>query len=101
MYHAPPAHPSAAPPGVTCLRCGQSWPRDPVLEVACPSCHAKVGSGCKRPSGHQAQHVHAARDLLALATVLGYGPCPAAEPIAAPQRRATPTNGTTQLTLNL
>lgn len=60
---------------VVCQRCGQEWPRDPVLEVACPTCHAKVGTRCKRPSGHDAE-VHADRDRLAMATVPGYGQCP-------------------------
>ena len=50
--------------------CDRTWPRDPVLEVACPDCRAGIGVKCRRPSGHAAwQHwVHAARDLAA-----GYG----------------------------
>jgi hypothetical protein len=39
---------------VACLNegCGRTWPRDPVLEVACPSCRAPAGRACRRPSGH-------------------------------------------------
>jgi hypothetical protein len=65
--------------------CGRVWPRDPVLEVACPRCAAPPGSPCvaRRPSGH----VHSAafaglpdwghdeRDLAALAAG-AYGVCP-------------------------
>lgn len=52
---------------VFCLNtgCGKSWPRDPVLEVACPDCRQPVGSPCRRPSGHKAAEPHAARDILA------------------------------------
>lgn len=50
----------------TCHTCGQTWPRHPVLEVECPDCRAKVGSWCKRPSGHQAHELHVAREQLAL-----------------------------------
>lgn len=50
----------------TCHNCGQAWPRHPVLEVACPSCHAPIGSWCKRPSGHKAQDLHVEREQLAL-----------------------------------
>lgn len=35
--------------------------RHPVLAVACPSCRAKVGAWCKRPSGHKARHLHRKR----------------------------------------
>ena len=35
-----------------CHRCGERWPRHPALEVECPKCHATVGVGCCRPSGH-------------------------------------------------
>lgn len=51
----------------TCDRCGQSWPRDPALEVECPTCRAAVGTWCKRPSGHKAMRLHSERDLAALA----------------------------------
>ncbi len=78
---------------VTCLRCGQDWPRDPALEVPCPTCKAAIGSRCKRPSGHQASDVHVDRDRLAMRTVPGYGTYPAAipptdEPRAASQQLA-------------
>lgn len=56
--------------------CGLTWPRDPVLEVPCPTCKAPVGVGCKRPSGHSGPFVelHADRDLLADREGK-YGPC--------------------------
>lgn len=65
---------------VICSRCGQEWPRDPALEVACPVCHAPVGAECRRPSGHRvwAGDIHPERDRLALQVVPGYGRCPAA-----------------------
>jgi hypothetical protein len=64
---------------VICLKpgCNCSWERDPALEVACPDCKARVGSKCRRPSGHTTWQgeVHSARDLLA--DKLGhYGACP-------------------------
>ncbi len=57
--------------------CGRSWPRDPALEVPCPTCRAPIGSPCKRPSGHPlfAHGVHAERDLAADAEGK-YGVCP-------------------------
>ncbi len=41
--------------------------RDPVMAVACPTCGAKAGRWCKRPSGHSGPFVafHAARRRLA------------------------------------
>lgn len=50
---------------VTCRHCGQTWPRDPAMEVACPACFAGIGSPCRRPSGHGCA-THAARDQLAM-----------------------------------
>ena len=35
--------------------------RHPVLAVACPDCHQRPGSWCKRPSEHKAMDLHAAR----------------------------------------
>ncbi len=64
---------------VFCMKagCGKSWPRDPVLEIACPDCKAPIGVGCRRPSGHSGPFVelHAARDILADRQGK-YGPCP-------------------------
>ena len=58
---------------VSCSACGQEWPRDPALEVACPKCEAKVGHYCRvrRPSGHTANFgnktlIHPARDQFAM-----------------------------------
>jgi predicted RNA-binding Zn-ribbon protein involved in translation (DUF1610 family) len=65
---------------VQCTSCGQTWQRDPILEVACPTCHVHIGRRCKRPSGHQASDYHIARNLLAIKHVPGYGHCPAAHP---------------------
>lgn len=60
---------------ITCSGCGQSWERDPAIEVECPSCRAPVGVRCRRPSGHSCE-IHAERDMLALR--LGFlAPCPA------------------------
>lgn len=61
-----------------CLKgCGKTWPRDPVLEVACPTCNAPVGRRCKRPSGHGVWggQPHPARDVLADRCGF-YGACP-------------------------
>jgi len=33
--------------------CGMTWRRHPALEVPCSECKAKVGSHCRRPSGHE------------------------------------------------
>ena len=57
--------------------CAATWPRDPVLEVACPDCDAGVGVRCRRPSGHAGPFtdLHTARDLLADARG-AYGHCP-------------------------
>ena len=43
--------------------------RDLVMAVACPTCGAKAGRWCKRPSGHSGPFVafHAARRKLAAA----------------------------------
>ena len=35
--------------------------RHPVLAVACPSCRARAGTWCKRPSGHRAMDLHKSR----------------------------------------
>lgn len=53
---------------VACKRCGQTWPRDPALEVPCPQCGAPVGVRCRRPSGHGGNFVgvHAVRDQAAM-----------------------------------
>lgn len=40
---------------VSCNLCGQTWPRDPRLEVPCPECRAPIGRRCHRPSGHQCE----------------------------------------------
>lgn len=45
---------------VACHDCGQTWKRDPALEVPCPCCGADVGHGCRRPSGHNCEF-HAER----------------------------------------
>ena len=55
---------------VSCSRCGQTWPRDPALEVKCPTCHAAVGRNCRMPSGHNVfshTRLHPARDHVAMA----------------------------------
>ena len=71
---------------IKCSACGQQWPRDPALEVACPVCRALVGSPCRRPSGHEVYggQPHPDRDRLAMEVVPGYGRCPAAA--AAPNK---------------
>ena len=50
-----------------CNNCGEEWPYDPALLVACPDCRADVGAMCVRPSGHPAAAIHAAREPAALA----------------------------------
>ena len=64
---------------VRCSQCGQEWPRDPALEVACPTCLAGVGQRCRRPGGYTGNFVgvHASRDRAAMQA--GFlQPCPAA-----------------------
>jgi hypothetical protein len=59
---------------VSCSNCGEEWPRDPALEVPCPTCHAPVGVKCRRPSGHGCD-LHASRDQAAMdAGFLRLGP---------------------------
>lgn len=62
---------------VHCNLCPKTWPRDPVLEVACPTCNVGVGQPCRRPSEHTLPFgdFHVARDLLAAAEG-HYGHCP-------------------------
>ena len=63
---------------VICARgCGRQWPRDPALEVVCPTCRAAVGQRCRSPSGHRVwgNEPHPARDLLADREGF-YGSCP-------------------------
>lgn len=70
---------------VTCKRCDKTWPRDSVLEVERPTCHAAPGSPCvvRRPSGYNHSAAfgglpdwgHDTRDLAADAAG-AYGPCP-------------------------
>lgn len=57
---------------VTCALCGRTWPRDPALEVPCPTCKAPIGSICKRPSGHRTYGgvPHPDRDRAAMAAGL-------------------------------
>jgi hypothetical protein len=52
MTRAPVAHPAKV--DFTAFR-------HPVLAVACPSCHARAGAWCKRPSGHRASDFHVSR----------------------------------------
>lgn len=67
-----------------CHACGETWPRDPALEIECPDCRAPIGSPCKRPSGHRASRLHNARDAAAMAAGI-IGRCSAAPAIAAAQ----------------
>lgn len=64
---------------VHCRRqgCGQTWPRDPALEVICPTCRAPIGRACARPSEHRTWggEPHAERDIAA-DRAGRYGPCP-------------------------
>jgi hypothetical protein len=64
---------------VRCLKsgCPVTWPRDPVLEVVCPTCSAPIGQKCRRPSGHRVfgGEPHPERDILADRSG-HYGACP-------------------------
>jgi predicted RNA-binding Zn-ribbon protein involved in translation (DUF1610 family) len=57
---------------VSCSACGQEWPRDPALELKCPTCNARPGTYCSqpRPSGHRVRFggtlIHPGRDQLAM-----------------------------------
>lgn len=71
---------------VYCKRCGHEWPaeHDPALTVTCPTCRAKPGSPCMRPSEHTLfgkGTVHADRDLLAESQgAYRHGTCPGPRP---------------------
>jgi hypothetical protein len=48
----------------TCEWCGGEVANDAgpcPYSFKCPSCHAKPGQKCKRPSGHEAAEMHAER----------------------------------------
>lgn len=63
--------------------CNRTWPRDPCVEVTCPTCGAEPGVLCKRGSGHVVwtqgkglpRGIHGARHNAALAAG-AYGSCP-------------------------
>lgn len=68
---------------VFCHLCGQEWPRDPRLEVACPTCKASIGVRCMRPSGHRSytgDQPHIEREELAIMRGFLTRTCPAVEP---------------------
>ena len=50
-----------------CARCGDEFASDPRLVVDCPTCGAKAGLGCIRPSEHRGNMVqpHKRRRTLA------------------------------------
>jgi len=50
-----------------CSRCGEEWPDHPVTRVPCPTCRARAGAWCRRPSGHRAHELHVDREHAALA----------------------------------
>jgi len=79
---------------VQCSACKQSWPRDPALEVKCPSCPAEIGQHCVRPSGHNlfGNTFHTERDKLAMKTIPDYGLCPNASTTKKLSAKA-PANG--------
>jgi hypothetical protein len=60
-----------------CLACGETWPRDPRLEVECPRCRPPIGLRCKRPSEHQASEIHVEREQLAVDRGFLSKTCPA------------------------
>jgi hypothetical protein len=36
-----------------CNWCGESWEKNPVLSVPCPTCQVPAGRRCVRPSEHK------------------------------------------------
>lgn len=62
---------------VVCLKgCRREWARDPIYEVACPTCRAGIGHPCVRPSGHGSfGDFHRERDIAA-DRAGAYGVCP-------------------------
>ncbi len=77
---------------VSCDRCGQSWRRDPALEVRCPDCGAQPGRKCRRPSEHGifGGGLHAARDRAAMKAGI-LVKCPGLLVLAKPEARAVRT----------
>jgi len=58
-------------------------PTDPVLAVPCPTCGARAGSHCRRPSGHSGPFVaphRTRRDAAEAAELLTRDPEPTEEP---------------------
>jgi hypothetical protein len=71
----------------SCARCGETWDRDPRLEVECPECKAGVGQVCRRPSGHNVfGQPHVAREQLAVDRGVLSRECPT--PVPAETRAA-------------
>lgn len=56
-----------APAPIDCTRCGPDHWRPCPHVFTCPDCHAGPGNLCRRPSGHEAPELHAARVALARA----------------------------------
>lgn len=64
-------------------------PENPLLAFACPSCTAKAGQWCRRPSGHRAMELHKARrEVYELAQAQEK-----AEPVKAPDVSAKAATG--------
>jgi len=55
---------------IHCYLCKREWRSNPFLSVACPTCHAPIGSPCKRPSEHSAWEIHEPREWLAWDTTV-------------------------------
>lgn len=64
----------------SCSLCGEEWDQHPFLQLPCPTCHARAGAWCVRPSGHSGPFVeiHVAREQAVVDAGL-INICPAAK----------------------
>ena len=77
---------------VQCQGCNQTFDHDPAEDVDCPSCQAKAGQSCVRPSEHKAMRLHIKRDEKALREGV-IKPCPGQPDPTTPKKGEPITSG--------